>query len=183
MNTIDGYIAQNDKKEASLFISAFSKLIRASLEMSRNELISLDVELEFIEKYVRLEQKRLNKSLELKIDLTHEHLISHLKIPPLTIQPLIENAIWHGIAPSDHPGMIRITDQLIDGHYCMRIEDNGIGIQKKQQGHKSLGATITRERFELINQSQSRDYRLEISTQSNPDIGKTNTTATIFIPR
>jgi sensor histidine kinase YesM len=155
MNTIDAYILRKRFIEASDFLQKFSKLIRRILENSENQTISITQELETLQLYIELEQERFSHSFSYEFNIESLLTQSNYQIPPLLIQPFIENAILHGIRHlTDRKGhiLLHLTTQT-DFLLC-KIEDNGIGrnasseINKQRQAsHKSMGMNITMERI------------------------------------
>lgn len=167
LNAIDGYIATNNRAEASSFLNKFAKLIRRALTHSRQDLISLSDELDLVDEYIYLEQTRFNPPFHYQKDLNHTSIYHRVKIPPYLIQPYIENAIWHGLSNSKTDAALLIQDQYTDGIFSLIITDNGPGIDAtlnnvSQHKIKSLGIEITQERIELINNK----YNLGLSIVS-----------------
>lgn len=157
LNSIQYYINRQDKLAANKYLSSFAKLIRKNLDSSQNNLVTLSEELERLELYLGLEHMRFSKfSYSIKIGPGIEP--ESLKIPPMILQPYVENSIWHGILPMDKDGQIIIEiKQYDEKSIVFIIEDNGIGIdaslQKKQQfptEHDSKGMKITETRINLL---------------------------------
>lgn len=182
MNTIDGYIATNNRLQASAFISSFSQLIRKALQLSRSSMITVAQEVDFIKSYVEMEKERLSIPFTSIYAFNYPEEIKRRKIPPLSIQPIVENAIKHGLQPLHKEGILKMSDGYINGEYYLFIEDNGVGYlpnEEVNQDTRSLGLTIVRERFELISQSHSSTYRMEHIKPS----GEGGTKIRIFIPK
>ena len=163
MNTIDAYILRKKFVEASDCLQKFSKLIRQILENSENQTISIASELETLKLYIELEQERFSHSFSYQFDIQPELLEKDYQIPPLLIQPFVENAILHGIRHlTERKGEILVrlySPSLLERGsggevlYC-QIKDNGIGRkassvvnQQRQENHKSMGVDITMERI------------------------------------
>lgn len=155
MNTIDAYILRKRFIEASDCLQKFSKLIRHILENSENQTISIAQELETLKLYIELEQERFSHSFSYQFDIHPELLEKDYQIPPLLIQPFVENAILHGIRHlTERKGEIRLNLSIKDSLLLCIITDNGIGRkasseinQQKQENHKSMGVDITMERI------------------------------------
>lgn len=155
MNTIDAYILRKRFVEASDCLQKFSKLIRQILENSENQTISIAQELETLKLYIELEQERFSDSFSYQFDIQPELLEKDYQIPPLLIQPFVENAILHGIRHlTERKGEILLTLSIADRLLLCEIKDNGIGRgasteinQQRQVGHKSMGVDITMERI------------------------------------
>ncbi|WP_290837323.1 histidine kinase [Flavobacterium sp.] len=158
LNSINSYIIQNQTEAASDYLTTFSKLMRNILEYSKEELIPLENELQALKFYMELESMRLEQSFDYTIKIDKEIKGNPLvKIPPLVIQPFVENAIWHGLLHKSEPGNLLISAELIsDDKFTVRIEDDGIGrekaglLKKNQTSHKSYGVEITTERLAML---------------------------------
>lgn len=155
MNTIDAYILRKRFIEASDCLQKFSKLIRQILENSENQTISIAQELETLKLYIELEQERFSHSFSYQFDIQPELLEKDYQIPPLLIQPFVENAILHGIRHlTERKGEILLNLSITDSLLLCIITDNGIGRKasseinkQRQENHKSMGVDITMERI------------------------------------
>ena len=159
MNTIDAYILRKRFIEASDCLQKFSKLIRRILENSESQTISINQELETLKLYIELEQERFSHSFDFQFDIEPALLEKEYQIPPLLIQPFVENAILHGIRNlTDIKGEIIIKLEIISGTAAnvllCRIQDNGIGRSASSaintmnnRNHRSMGVDITLERI------------------------------------
>jgi len=170
LNAIQLYILQNDTRLSNKFLTKFSKLIRLILENSQTTLISLEKELLTLNLYLELESLRFKEKMEYAIDIQDEIDTLGVKIPPMIIQPFVENAIWHGLMNKNDQttGQLGIIFSIEDENIICRIEDNGVGRAKakeinaeKNNTHKSMGTTITQDRIELINSI----YKTNISVE------------------
>ena len=155
LNSIQHFFLNHEEKRANKYLSDFSQLMRMILDNSSRKRISLAEEMSFIERYLSLEQARLNGKFD--FDIKTDDLLDPLQtfIPPLIVQPFLENAVWHGIQPMEGQGAIRITFSFEKDVLCCRVEDNGIGIEsskriKNGNLHQSKGMSITQERLELL---------------------------------
>lgn len=155
MNTIDAYILRKRFIEASDCLQKFSKLIRQILENSENQTISIAQELETLKLYIELEQERFSNSFSYQFDIQPELLEKDYQIPPLLIQPFVENAILHGIRHlTERKGNILLNLSISESLLLCVITDNGIGRKasseinkQRQESHKSMGVDITMERI------------------------------------
>ena len=159
LNSIKYYVIQENKRKAALYIDNFSKLIRLILQNSRKSLIPLTKELEALDLYIKVEQLRFENAFEYQMNLAKEVEADYIKIPPLLIQPYIENAIWHGLLHLDKKGKLCIDIEVNKEDLKITIEDNGIGraksmeMQQNRKSHKeSLGMKLTKDRM-LISES------------------------------
>lgn len=164
LNSIKGFIYQNDKKNATHYLNSFSDLVRRVLSMSGSRLIKLSEELEIIKLYVDLETSLLNPpfALEMTIDPTID--ISNLRIPSLIVQPFVENAFKHGLALKNGEKVLKIiVRELKEGDILeIIIEDNGIGrkaasaAKDRRSSSTSFALGATKRRLGLLN-SEKKD--------------------------
>jgi len=170
LNSIQHFITTRDKEEALNYLSKFSKLIRKILENSRENTVSINNELELLELYIQLEQLRFSSKFDYHIAIDEKIDLQNTEIPPLLIQPYIENAILHGLINKNNKGDLWLSLERNNGLLICKIEDNGIGRARSQeieQGkvsrHRSLGIKVTEERisglFALL------DYKMEVITE------------------
>jgi sensor histidine kinase YesM len=155
LNSIKLYIIKNDQEKAVYYLNKFSKLIRKILSASRKKDVSLKEELETLELYVNIENIRFKNSIEFQLNIEDSINLSTIKIPPLVLQPFIENAIWHGLSPKEGKKVLKINvSKRIDNYIEITIIDNGVGRRKsaeikKDKLHKkeSIGLKLTEERL------------------------------------
>jgi ligand-binding sensor domain-containing protein len=162
ISSIDNFILDNDKENASNYLNKFAKLIRNILDNSKNDVIPFWKDWETLQLYLQLEQLRSNNKFTYTLQADEVLLNGHYKIPPLIIQPYIENAIHHGLKPLQYKqGQLTITAAIQNGMLQYHITDNGIGRQKAAENnfvkpqHQSYGMQLTKERIELFNQQQA----------------------------
>jgi ligand-binding sensor domain-containing protein len=170
LNSIQHFITTRDKEEALNYLSKFSKLIRKILENSRENTVSVINELQLLELYIQLEQLRFSNKFDYHIAVDEKIDMENTEIPPLLIQPYIENAILHGLVNKNDKGDLWLSLERNNGLLVCKIEDNGVGRARAQEiehgkvsRHKSLGIKVTEERisglFELL------DYKMEVVTE------------------
>lgn len=148
--SIQGFITRNNRAEAATYLAKFGELTRDILEASRTDLISLSKEIEMIENYVHLEQARFSKPLDLDIRLDGIADTDDFKVPPMMIQPFLENAIKHGFK-SKESGRIEVVISRTDETLKVLINDDGCGIESSQSGlGASLATKIVRERLQYL---------------------------------
>jgi LytS/YehU family sensor histidine kinase len=152
LNSIKHYIITNKKEDASFYLSKLSHLIRTILDNSQVRTISLNEELRTMQLYVDVENLRLSNPIKLTVNVKGN--ITGIKVPPLIMQPFIENAIWHGLALIKTNKQIHIEVIVKPKQLLISIEDNGIGRERaaliraaKRTERKSLGITLTKERL------------------------------------
>jgi len=152
INSIQHYIISKDKKEAVLYLSDFALLIRKTLEYSRRENITLKEELEFLLLYADLECKRFDFPFKVKIETVIISNEQEIELPALLIQPLLENAIIHGVGGLQSSSEIAIVVTETLGQLEITVADNGRGFDLIKSGEmrKSVGLDILRQRIKLI---------------------------------
>jgi LytS/YehU family sensor histidine kinase len=167
LNSIQHLISMREKEEAIGYLSKFSKLIRQILENSRENTVSISSELALLELYIQLEQLRFNHKFDYHVEVGKEIDIDNTEIPPLLIQPYVENAILHGLVNKEGKGDLWFSMQRNNGSLICTIEDNGIGRakaleieQKKISKHKSLGIKVTNDRIATL--STLMDYKTDV---------------------
>ncbi|MEL6274561.1 MAG: histidine kinase [Bacteroidota bacterium] len=152
LNSIQSFFSNQRFSQGNEFLGAFSQLVRKVLEQTGQKAISLTEELETLQLYLDLEKLRLGSVLNFAIHLDSSLESDLIRVPPLILQPFVENAIWHGIAPKSGTGKIDIFieyNQQQDALHAI-IEDDGVGIQVgkvNSENHRSRGVAITRERL------------------------------------
>ncbi|MDQ3191955.1 MAG: histidine kinase [Bacteroidota bacterium] len=170
MGTVQNLILKNKNEAAETYISKFSKLLRTVLASSSENVISLDQELETIKSYLDLESLRFAKGFNYKIEIEKGINTSEIDIPPMLIQPFVENAIWHGLIHKEGDKNLDIVvSRNADYTVCLTISDNGIGRQKSQQLNqdlekfKSYGINLCNDRIILSNSYSEKKIILSIN--------------------
>lgn len=162
LNSINSYIIENKREVASEYLTTFSKLMRNILDLSKQETITLEKEISTLNLYMELEALRLEHKFDYSIVIDKNISTELIKIPPLIIQPFVENAIWHGLHNKKENGYILIKiDENDNNQLLITVEDDGIGrkasalLKKQQVNHKSYGIEITINRLHLLNENNS----------------------------
>jgi ligand-binding sensor domain-containing protein/putative methionine-R-sulfoxide reductase with GAF domain len=159
LNSINRYIVKSDQATASLYLTRFAKLIRLILDNSNSKNVILSNELEALRLYIDMEALRFDKKFKYSIVVDESVNAETVEVPPLIIQPYVENAIWHGLLHKETEGFLKISIRLISENMieCV-IEDNGIGRDKAKElrsksavTRKSLGMKLTENRLSLLN--------------------------------
>jgi ligand-binding sensor domain-containing protein len=159
LNSINNFILKNDPDNASGYLTIFSRLMRLILDNSRSEWVLLENELKALELYIELEALRFDHSFTYSIDITKDINPESIMIPPMIIQPYVENAIWHGLLHRKEPGgRLCIAIWKNNGALNIEIRDNGIGREESQKRksktatkQKSHGMQITAQRLDIAN--------------------------------
>ncbi len=170
LNSINRFILQNNKTQASEYLTKFSRLVRLILQNSQQALIPLESELESLKLYLELEAARFDHHFEFKIKVDTELETDIINVPPLIIQPFTENAIWHGLMHKEEKGKLEIELFQEDDMLCCKITDDGVGRKKAAElksksasTHKSMGMQITASRIEMLQQKKQSDAFIKIT--------------------
>ena len=168
LGSISSFIAQNGTDIAIKYLAKFSKLMRLTLEYSKESLIPIDKEIESLQNYLELEQLRFNKKFDFIIKKSIE-IEDDVALPPLLLQPFVENAIIHGLIPKAEKGKININFRIENESLLCTIEDDGIGFDKSKElkeslisAHKSMALDITKKRLEMIETTSAQKAKVEI---------------------
>ncbi|MDP2385595.1 MAG: tetratricopeptide repeat protein [Bacteroidota bacterium] len=189
LGSIGGFIAENDKMAALDYLAVFSRLIRFNLEHSRESLILIFDEIKMLKSYMHLQQMRHEGKFEYDFAVD-ESIDTSTAVPPMIIQPFIENAILHGITPERGSGKISIRFFINDQQELIcELTDNGIGITESlkrkvgiESDHKSLSMKITKERVEVINSLNKEKIRIHTSDVFNEKNEIAGTRVRIIFP-
>lgn len=151
LNSIADYIHKNDPKSADYYLAKFAKLMRGILENSEEKEITLAEELRILELYIQLEASRLKHKFSYEIKIAPNINPEIVMIPPLIIQPFVENSIWHGLSPKEENGKLIIEITKENDLLNITVEDDGIGRQYTDTQKKSYGLKLTQYRIQLLN--------------------------------
>ncbi|HMM11217.1 MAG TPA: two-component regulator propeller domain-containing protein [Bacteroidales bacterium] len=169
LNSIQSFVLKNDIDNAIRYLSKFSQLMRRTLNHSKESTIPLQDELEAIRLYLEIEQLRFENKFEFFIDLDPAIDEQFVEIPPMILQPIVENAIHHGLMHRESEGKLLISLRAEGQSIRIVIEDNGIGRVRsaelrRQSGirRESLGMAITTERFEMLSQYSGQEYTFAV---------------------
>jgi len=181
LNSIQYYILKNDKLESNKYLAKFARLMRIILNNSQQQQISIQEELDALRLYIELESLRFKEKFEYSITVDEKLDTNQYKIPPLLIQPYVENAIWHGLMHKDGNGILSVDLCLNDSIITCTITDNGIGREKaaeikkkKTKTYESHGTKITGDRLKLINTLNNTEMKInyfDLKDESGNAIG------------
>lgn len=159
LNSIGDYIRRHETEKAGFYLVKFAKMIRQVLENADRPEITLAEDLKLLETYIQLEALRLTNELCYEISVDDGIDPEATLVPPLIVQPFVENSIWHGLSGTDAKGRITIRISKKDGMINYTVEDNGIGRAKAgrntSSGRRSMGLGITKERIDIINRTKN----------------------------
>lgn len=175
LNSIGNFILKNEPMKASGYLTKFSKLVRLIFENAQTEWISLDQEIKALELYIELEQLRFNNKFDVMVSVSNEINPGTTMVPPLLLQPFVENAIWHGLMPKeDERGELSVRYWIHKHKLCMSIEDNGIGRAAAAESRtgrivtlQKQGIKLTDERIQIINGIYHANIHAEIKDLTN----------------
>jgi LytS/YehU family sensor histidine kinase len=189
LNSIKGYIYENDKKNAARYLSDFSSLVRKVLEFSTQKSVSIEQEIELLRLYIDLEAMLLQSDFECTI-LVDENLdISGVKVPALLLQPYVENSFKHGLRHKIGPKRLKIEINLsdVDELLIVTISDNGIGRvastllnAQNRSEHQSFASAAIEKRIQLLNFEKKDVVGIEIRDNFEGEV-PTGTTVIIRI--
>lgn len=188
LGSISSFIVQNGTDSAIKYLSKFSKLMRLTLEYSKESLIPIDKEIESLQNYLELEQLRFNNKFTFSI-FKSDAIEDDMAIPPLLLQPFVENAIIHGVIPKKEMGSIAVRFALQNDSLLCTVEDNGIGFNESKAqkqhsvvAHKSMALDITKKRLEMIESTTKQKTEFSIEEVKNTNGEATGTKVTLHLP-
>lgn len=171
LSALQSFIRFNENAKALKYLNQFGRLLRASLESSRESSIKLSEEVETLGNYLSLQQMRYDDAFtyHINININEAHDLDSICLPPMLIQPFVENAILHGINPNGKEGVITVDFEMIDDLFLVKIKDNGKGtsIVNKKATHKSLSTTISKERLAILAKESGLTAGIDINIDEN----------------
>jgi hypothetical protein len=169
LNSIRLFILKNDVDSAANYIAKFSKLLRMILNYSRHDMITVYDEIQAMKLYLDFEKLRFDNGFDFDIEIDGQNVLD-VQLPPLIVQPFIENAIWHGLmARSDSKGELHISFKIEEKGLHVTVEDNGVGREKAKENNSkrslkegSVGLQITKERLKGLSFRTGKRNEFEI---------------------
>jgi putative methionine-R-sulfoxide reductase with GAF domain len=189
LNSINRYIVKSDQATASLYLTRFAKLIRLILDNSNSKHVLLSQELEALRLYIEMESLRFSQKFTWEIKTDPNVNADSIEVPPMILQPFVENAIWHGLLHKAAPGLLSIRLRMLEDFIleCV-IEDNGIGREQARQlksksatTRKSLGMQLTEDRLSLLNQHVKLNAGVHIDDLKDDNDAPAGTRVTLHI--
>jgi two-component sensor histidine kinase len=174
LNNIQGLINKDEKRIANEYLVIFSDLVRQNMHNISKGFISLQQELTLIENYLTLEKLRFKELVNYEINVDEEVDVDDIMIPPLMIQPLVENAVKHGLLPKQSTSS-KVSVQVFekDNLLYIVIEDNGVGLTQSLQSenklHESFGLSNLQKRTEHLKKIQQHEINIEVTELKNSD--------------
>lgn len=180
---IQNYMLKNTSQQAAIYLSKFSRLMREILESSRQKYVTVSDEVDMLSHYLDIHKLRLQDRFEYEIKVSPSISPEVDTLPPMFVQPFVENAIEHGVSHLPSGGRIEICFEKSDEHIEIAVTDNGPGIQpQSSKGHESLGSTIIRDRMALFNTNLRNHIQLKMRNITDPNGEVTGTKVKLRVP-
>ncbi|MCX2472844.1 histidine kinase [Pedobacter sp. MC2016-05] len=171
LSALQSFIRLDEKDEAIKYLNQFSRLLRSSLELSREKLVPLNQEIETLENYLSLQRMRYSNIFNFEINIPANEDLEMIMLPPMLIQPFVENSILHGINLNDKDGFVNVNFSIADQNLTVTITDSGKTIsENKPQNHQSLSGIISKERLQLLGKERNQNAGI---TQNKTTTGGT----------
>ncbi len=188
LNTVQRYILENDKIASSKYLSKFAGLMRKTLENSQNKQISIKSEMDALNLYLELESARFKNKFEFTVEAGVGFDASVTMIPVFIIQPLVENAIWHGLMINDKPGLLKVLFERQQNDLLCKVIDNGIGrkaaaLAGNNKDKQSLGISIIRKRLNLLNTQEKKQIQIQYTDLINEAGVASGTEVIVYFPQ
>ena len=190
LNSIQNFINKSDEENANLYLTKFAELLRMILEHSRKETILLSEELKALRLYVDLELLRFDNKFEYDVRPPETNDLETIRIPPLLLQPFVENAIRHGLMHKESQGKVLITFKKVSTYLLCIIEDDGIGRKRAEEIRQmqltkthSVGLQITHERMQTFYNREQNEMYFTFTDLYDTSGNPSGTRVEIRIPR
>lgn len=189
LSAVQHFILKKEEQKAFDYLSDFSLLMRQMLNNSRKSYVSLEDEVSFLSRYLELEKMRFSWTFEYQFYLDPVLKENDFCIPPMIIQPILENAVKHGLAPKKGEGRLKVSLILADDMIQCQVEDNGIGWEKSLSGkanspirHESAALSVIRERLNIIRSYKGNIGSIEIIDKQAAGYNSEGTIVNLLIP-
>jgi tetratricopeptide (TPR) repeat protein len=169
---VQNFMLKNQTEKAATYLAKFSKLMREILENSRQEFILVEDEIEMLRNYMDIHKLRMNDAFDYKIIIDENIDPATDTIPPMFVQPFVENAIEYGVINAKGGGLIELSLVKEGNYISIAVKDNGKGLSaspQKEEGHTSLSTTIIKERMALFNKSLKNKIQLLLGDYANAE--------------
>ena len=188
LNSVNSFISKNDTRQANKYLTEFSRLMRTVMENSQEDFVPLSEEVSVLSLYLKLEHFRFQDKFEYEFVVDPDLSIDDFRIPPMLIQPYIENAIWHGLRYKTSMGFLSVKVSESDHALLMSITDDGIGRAKSkaiktanQKQQQSTGMKNTENRVALLNKTFKSKIAIQVSDLQQGE--NTGTKVMVHIPK
>ncbi|WP_321372678.1 histidine kinase [uncultured Draconibacterium sp.] len=188
LGSIQNFMYKNETKKAASYLGNFARLTRSILEQSGEEFILLSDEISLLENYLKLEQIRGKNNFSYAIEVDEDMDAEFVKIPPMMVQPFVENAIKHGIRNIDYNGELLVSFRELDDELHVVVRDNGVGIntmqeKEKQSGvYRSMSMKIFKERQVVLSRKYKKQILFFVTDLSETESPQSGTEVKIIIP-
>ena len=190
LNSIQYFLLRSEKESAHRYLTKFARLMRLIMNNSRFSLVSLREEIESLKLYLELEQLRFGERFTYTFTIDPDLDEMLVQIPPMVLQPYVENAIWHGLLSKERGGLLSISlEKESEEQILCIIEDNGIGREESQRRktrkgrkHKSAGMSLIQERLRLIAQATNKEARVTIIDLKETQDQASGTRVEVLLP-
>jgi len=190
LNSIQQFVVQNDTINANKYLADFALLMRQTLDNSKDGVISLKREIEYLENYLSFESMRFEDKFTYSLTCNDDVNINMVEVPSMIIQPFVENAIRHGLFNlKDREGRLSIHFSVKDGCLICEVDDNGIGMEESRKikaqrliKYQSHGMELTRQRLALVSKMNSGDYTISVINKKDANQQPVGTTIIIKFP-
>ena len=190
LESISGFIVQSKPQDAVLYLQRFAKLMRLTLQSAQKAWISVADEWKLLENYTALEQIRFGKSFEVVWEPDEALDPEEWGLPPMILQPVVENAILHGLRPRTSGGILRIQWQMLEGQrLAVVVEDNGVGrsaaekaVRTDETRHRSAATSILEARLAHLAQEYGSGIGWTLTDLTHPDGSPAGTRVTVVLP-
>ncbi|MBC8046961.1 MAG: histidine kinase, partial [Fimbriimonadaceae bacterium] len=187
LNSVQQYLSNNDVENTNRFLTRFARLIRLNLETARDSFLTIEEEMQRLELYLSVEKMRFEEKLNYTIQHDEKLETDEWMLPTMILQPFVENAIWHGIMPLDHPGNVAVYFAKKNEQLIITISDDGVGLKHSKNKNNSkekssLGIQLIRQRLQLLSRKTGKIFTLNTEDISNEELHLTGTRITITLP-
>ncbi|MBC7891270.1 MAG: histidine kinase, partial [Sphingobacteriaceae bacterium] len=175
LNSVQNFLLTNQGLEGAKYLSKCSKLVRRIMENSNHPYLRFEQIIDTLRMYVEIESFRFNHEFSYEFDIADDEVLLDAFLPPMLLQPYVENAIWHGLMPKEGEKKLKISARIERQHLVCTIEDNGVGraFAPRKEGHISRGQEMTEGIFDSLrrNHSQARLDVLDLYDTGNRPAG------------
>jgi ligand-binding sensor domain-containing protein len=183
LNSVQNYLLTNRGVEGARYLSKFSKLVRRIMENSNHQYLSFEQIIDTLRMYVEIESFRFNHEFSYTFDIEENEILLDAHLPPMLLQPYVENAIWHGLMPKEGDKKLQIIASVEQKNIVCIIEDNGVGrsFARRPEGHISRGQEMTKGIFESLRRKDS-EAKIEMIDLFDSDNNPAGTRVKLTIP-
>lgn len=164
LSALQSFVRFDEKEKSLKYLNQFGRLLRSSLQLSRDSFVPLSEEIATLDNYLSLQQMRYDDAFDYELNVDEEEDTENIYIPPMLMQPFVENSIIHGIDPNGRNGKITVDFEIRQATVLVTISDNGKGISSVEENrpHKSLSTAISKERLAMLAKEMGLHAGIEI---------------------